>query len=431
MQTVPAAVTEVIHSGESQGVNVVKGLSVKEKLKRFEYTTTIDDKDLEQKSGKCDCDSVDSDSDSESDMAQGSNSIRRLKVPTPLEMEKFSEGNVSGNMGAVNLTMNVMCLKLAELDMLHYHDTDGVATRLATVQTQADENSTKVSQLFKENTMLKGIVQRQFKQIMDLNDKVTYLSAKSMENNVTISGLEEAGKKEQCRETVVAFLKQKVEIDVAEEEVLVTHRIGKYMKSQRKPRLMVVRCTYPLKECIMSNVKNLKDKANSKGDNYYINKQLPEKLAEQNREIRQIVRKQKSKEETLPMGERSQIQVQNKKVYIDGEEVVKLLLPPEPMELFTDNAETEKIDKIKLASSDVETEKGSVFQAFAMKASQLVDVKRGYVKVRQLNPSVTHVVAAYLGRNKEAYQDDDEHGSGFRLLKKLQEESPPPTSQCL
>ena len=28
MQTVPAAVTEVIHSGESQGVNVVKGLSV-------------------------------------------------------------------------------------------------------------------------------------------------------------------------------------------------------------------------------------------------------------------------------------------------------------------------------------------------------------------------------------------------------------------
>ena len=43
-----------------------------------------------------------------------------------------------------------------------------------------------------------------------------------------------------------------------------------------------------------------------------------------------------------------------------------MLTPPQPIELFPENiAERDKMDKMKLAASDMESEMGSNFQAYA------------------------------------------------------------------
>ena len=67
-----------------------------------------------------------------------------------------------------------------------------------------------------------------------------------------------------------------------------------------------------------SSAKNLKYKTNKQGKPDYINKQLPDQLAEQNREIRQIIHDQKKKEENLPNRDRIQIEIKDKTVYFDG-----------------------------------------------------------------------------------------------------------------
>ena len=56
---------------------------------------------------------------------------------------------------------------------------------------------------------------------------------------------------------------------------------------------------------------------------------------------------------------------------INGEPVIKELLPPEPLDLFPEGIEKDKREKMKLASSDAVSEKGSDFQAYAIKTGQL------------------------------------------------------------
>ena len=285
----------------------------------------------------------------------------KFKCPKPLDQESFNKLPQQEKMGSIISTLNGLCLKLEEIDVQNNHDTDGLAVKIETIQTQQDETSEKMTKANKENVILHGLVQRQFMQIRDLNEKVAMLTARSMKSNVTISTLEGDNIKERARDTVIKFLKEKVEIDVEESEILVAHRIGKYWKDQKRPRIMVVRCIPELKDRILDNASNLKEKTNSKGDSYYINKQLPERIMEQNREIRQTIRDIKEREEKLPARDKSKIEVHNKVVYTDGKPVMKELLAPEPLELFPNDMEKEKLGKIHLSASDVVSESGSDF----------------------------------------------------------------------
>ena len=350
----------------------------------------------------------------------------RFKCPANVDVKQFETMNQSEKMGKILSTLNGLCDKLSELDIQTNHDTDSIATKVEVLQTQVDTDAASVAKLQKENGVLKGIVQRQFHQIKDLNDKVTNLMARSMQKNLSISGIMGDSTKEklaEAKEKILEFFKQKVEIDVDTTEILVAHRVGNYRKNQKKPRLMLVRCMPALKERVLDNVSNLKEKENEDGDPYYINKQLPEKLMEQNREIRQTIKEIKSKEESLLAREKSKIEVQNKVVYLDGVPQTKELLPPEPMELFPDDAEADKIGKIELAASDLVSEKRSDFQAFAFKTSQFLEVQRAYRKVRMLQPAATHVIGVFNLRNKQGFQDDDKHASGYRILRAMQEQN--------
>ena len=63
------------------------------------------------------------------------------------------------------------------------------------------------------------------------------------------------------------------------------------------------------------------------------------------------------------------------------------------------------MEKMKLSSSALVEENGSVFQAYALKLQSMTEVKRAYIKVRQLHPGAAHVVAAYSLKNNEGAQD--------------------------
>ena len=167
-----------------------------------------------------------------------------------IDITEFEKESLGVQMGNIISVINQLVEKVIEVDVTINLDSDGLLTKIATAQTQADvcaqdivkvktansENVKKIEDsiadielLKSENTILKGIVHKQSKQLMIMNEKVAMLTAKSMEKNITISGITEA-KKENCKQLAIDFLKQKVEIDVADEEILVAHRIGKQAK---------------------------------------------------------------------------------------------------------------------------------------------------------------------------------------------------------
>ena len=363
-----------------------------------------------------------------------------IPAPTILPQDKFSKLTEKDKMGQVYSVLTKVCDKISDIDNSLYDELTGICSRLTTCQTQTDNNTTKIFQnkntqdatdkkineqldnLKDENIILKGLVQKQHTQISTLNDKVAYLTQKSMENNVVISGLEgDIGKSEDCVKNVIDFLQGKVQITVAEEEIMVAHRSATKISDQ--PRNMIVRCTLQLKERILNNSKNLKDLLNSKEKPYRINKQLPEHLVEKNRQIREKIKSIKVKEQTLPSKERSKIEVKGGEIRVNGDSVKTThLLQVQPLELFPDKQEKQKWDKIKVTASDVISEGGSDFMSYAVRVTHFSEVKRAYRKIKALVPSASHVIASYKLRNGySGYQDDNEYGAGHRMLAILQD----------
>ena len=64
--------------------------------------------------------------------------------------------------------------------------------------------------------------------------------------------------------------------------------------------------------------KKLKGKTNKDGENYYINKHLPEQYIEQECVIREQIKEQKMKEQHLPKEQKSQIKVIKGVVHVNN-----------------------------------------------------------------------------------------------------------------
>ena len=89
------------------------------------------------------------------------------------------------------------------------------------------------------------------------------------------------------------------------------------------------------------------------------------------------------------------------------------------MELFPDEDKQDKMDKLKMYTSDPFSAKGSQFVAYAMKVNNLDQARLGYHKIYQLNPLANHVMAAINTDNYQEFVDDGEHGAGIKILKQL------------
>ena len=236
--------------------------------------------------------------------------------------------------------------------------------------------------LKKEVDLLKGIVFKYDAELHSLRQKMTDLTARSMNNNITIAGLAETqkGKKEKCKEVVSTFLQEQMEITFDNKDILVAHCVGQ-PRQPENPRIMVVRCEPSLHKKILSNTKNLKEKKNEHDKPYFFHKQLPEQWMEEKRECREQIKEAKAKAQKA--GQEVEITVQDRVVYVNHQPVRKYLTVPKYQELFADRAEQEKIDQIKMFHSDPVMEEGSRFQAFAAKFSSVTEIRRAYVKMKQ------------------------------------------------
>ena len=136
----------------------------------------------------------------------------------------------------------------------------------------------RVQKLSDDVATIKGLLQVQDTELKMCKNKIVDLTARSMSNNITISGItgDVKDEKEDCVDKVKNFLQEKLDLEFADQEIEVAHRLGTRITA--KLRLMVVRCKYHLKERILKNSYKLKDKVNAQGDFYHIKPQLPEPL---------------------------------------------------------------------------------------------------------------------------------------------------------
>ena len=119
----------------------------------------------------------------------------------------------------------------------------------------------------------------------------------------------------------------------------------------------------------------MKGVKNEKGQFYYVNKQLPEALAEKERDIRSQIKQLKQKEEGLANDRKTKIKVRSSTLYLKGQPVRKQLTPPELTDLFPEKSEKQKINKLKFHASDTFSEKGSQFIVFANRVNNTGDVR--------------------------------------------------------
>lgn len=290
--------------------------------------------------------------------------------------------------------------------------------------TEITELKLQNQQLRRELEILKGINRRQQDQIGSAKDDIVYLTSKTMAKNITISGLKEE-KNENPKAVVTKFIHETLNAPLDEQcEIKIAHRVGIFDPETEFPRMMVVKCTAALKSVVLDSYKAYKESEERRGNvplQYYVNEQLPDKIMEKQKEVRHFIWEQKRKDDSLPKDQKASIKVQNDIVYINRQPVQHKLPPVKMSEMFPTPQDQQKLDSITLSKSDDKTVKNSVFQAFAMHASTSAEAHLAHRKVRVANPSVSHVIAAFVsGENGYAFDDDGEYGSGLRLVRAIQ-----------
>lgn len=280
------------------------------------------------------------------------------------------------------------------------------------------ERAAKVEDSVTKNTSdintLKGLVERQSKQIHINQKKITDLTTRSMDHNFTISGLPET-KDENCTMVVTEFLRLQMGITDTQDDIHVAHRMG--VRQHGRSRLMVIAVSSKLKKQIIPNTHKLKGKQNEHGQPFFVNVQIPEAVAAERKAIQYEVKKVKDFNETRRPGEsKKQFQVKNKKLYINDKLHEQKVLPPRPLDIFVSTEDQRYMDAIDFTISKPRTQNLSQFIGLATKVQTIDQVQAAYRKVRQMYPSYDHAMMAYkLSDEDEGYQDDGEHASGMKI----------------
>ena len=186
--------------------------------------------------------------------------------------------------------------------------------------------------------VVKGVIQVHDKSLASAKDKIVDLTARSMANNVTISGLTGDNDEENPKQKVLTFMRDLMKMTLDDAEVLVAHRMGKKSnQATNKPRLMVVRCAQSLKDRIFQYTSNLKGKTNDQKDYYFVKSQLPEPLLPQKIERETQLKDIKQANKLIPDNEadkRTKAYIKNKTLYIGGKPQIHHIIPPTAVDLF-------------------------------------------------------------------------------------------------
>ena len=178
---------------------------------------------------------------------------------------------------------------------------------------------------------LKGATQVHDRKLNSMDNKITDLTARSMANNIIVQGITgDPGPdvKEDCKAKAINFLRNIMNMELQEQEVLMAHRLG-YGKKGILNRNMVIKCQPALRDRIFGFTKNLKDIKNEKGDYYRVFSQLPEPLATQRQQRRDRINQiQKLNNQMEDETKKIKIQVKKGQLHLNGKVQKKYIQPP-------------------------------------------------------------------------------------------------------
>ena len=293
-----------------------------------------------------------------------------------------------------------------------------IETRMDVQKKKLQVVSDKVDQVTidrdKFNFMIDLLIGQE-QRITHLNDKVTDMQVRSMKANLVINGLPQQ-ENEDCKEVVSTFFKEKMKIE-EEVKIDVAHRIG-----AGKTRAMVVRLKDPSEKAkIFTSVSKLKGKKNSEDKHYSVGDQLPEAIAERQRQMRMHY---KDNQDHL-VKDRLAMEFKKGTLLVEGRSYCKQLRPPVAKDMLTVNQSTlQQAMKTNIVQGKVFRDQGSVFCGFACEVNNIIDVESAYMKMRMEHGQASHISCAYrlmqcVGPYNQECVDDGEHGAARNMLSLL------------
>ncbi len=328
-----------------------------------------------------------------------------------------------------NLTSEVKDLN-TKFDNMHtiiFNPIEGIQPRLEGVITDSEDHRDRIEALEEENSILRrdvdiltGLAQKQSREIKGLRLKIDDQATRSMQENVVISGILVAEGTKEFKPIVIDFLTETLGVeDVDAKDIFKAHQMG---------NSIVIRVQWNLKERIMAKVYEgvLKGKKNSKKVPYFVSEQFPESINEARRQAKrdsQALKDKYEKDFKDNPTHKPKVSIKKNQVYVNNDLQKPLVVPPEPVELFPNAKEQKKIDGITVKETGPQGEKGSTFWGAVVKVSNAPEVRRSYVKMRQMHPDATHIMLAYKftqnGQDFYGYQDDREFGGSYKIAEAI------------
>lgn len=292
----------------------------------------------------------------------------------------------------------------------------GLSDQLKAEREQRELFEKQVQTNQKEITLMKGIIQKQHKQIQVLQHKVTDVVARGMEENLILSGLYET-QGEDLIDRISLFIYDNMNIEARYEDFFWAQRIGQPQPDRIRP--IMFQCTEGLRSYILENTGRLKGIGNGNGGFFFITTQQPEGLVADKKNLAYSAKLAKEKNKQLRPEHKSRVEVKNQKLFINGQMFKQKVLTPKPIELFVDDEEQEQMDKLKFFSSDPKTEKGSQFIGAAVQVRSTQDLVRAYRKAMQMNPCADHISMAANLDKTPCFQDDGEFNASAKMHAEL------------
>ena len=274
---------------------------------------------------------------------------------------------------------------------LHKQKLSVVSTQTAEYQDDQDKIS-----------IMMDLIIRQDQCINELSNQVLSLQARSMKRNIIINGLKEADK-ENCKETSINFLKNKMKIEDIDVEV--AHCIG---AGTDQPMVVSFKNTAE-KSKVFGKVKNLKGVKNEDDKSYQIDDQLPEEMSEKKKQIRTHIKNMNI-----------ELSVKKGVLTIGGKTYKKEICAPNAEVMLTADKEKVLSNKLDIHEGKTIFERSSKFIGYAVEVENIKQVEAAYYKVRRMHGRAHHVTCGYkLTDTKNPVGldgDDDREFGAFRNI---------------
>ncbi len=281
----------------------------------------------------------------------------------------------------------------------------------------------KVERLEEQVSLLISLLTKKEKEITSMKSDITDLRARTMRDNIVITGLAEEEKEDLPAKVNDLLSKIEVNTEEGNSGPMSFDRIHRFGGNSKGPRPIVAKIhDFRDKITIITNAPKLKDltaKAKPPISPIFINDQYPEEIAERRKQAFSKIKANKMKPDHM----QANMRLIQDKLYINGELDRPAVTRPTPAAILTyDSNEEEKLKKMKVITGERQSEKGNSFTGLAVNVTSLADVRRAYKKVLRLpgNASAASVMLAYqLEDGTFGHYDDYEHGGGYRIMSGL------------